>query len=129
MERRALALTFLLPGEDRRTIDLNIQPNHVSRARICQRFRSPRIDSASLCILAGRYDNPLPTRFLAPIECLKIPARVWVRSCRVAKSSHCHGKCKCKCCNKCRVQSQHLSTQWNLRGADEAVNKVLQESF
>ncbi len=24
---------------------------------------------------AGRYDNTLPTRFLAPIECLKIPAQ------------------------------------------------------
>ncbi len=25
--------------------------------------------------LAGRYDNPLPSRFLAPIDCLKIPAQ------------------------------------------------------
>ncbi len=25
---------------------------------------------------AVRYDNPLPTRFLAPIDCLKIPAQV-----------------------------------------------------
>ncbi len=24
--------------------------------------------------LAGRYDNPIPTRFLASIDCLKIPA-------------------------------------------------------
>jgi hypothetical protein len=31
------------------------------------------IDSASLCRLAGRYDNPIPTRFLAPIDCSKIP--------------------------------------------------------
>jgi hypothetical protein len=23
----------------------------------------------------GRYDNPIPTRFLAPIDCLKIPAQ------------------------------------------------------
>jgi len=30
--------------------------------------------SASLCSLAGRYGNPFPTRFLAPIDCLKIPA-------------------------------------------------------
>jgi hypothetical protein len=29
---------------------------------------------ASLCSLAGRYNNPIPTRFLAPIDCLKIPA-------------------------------------------------------
>jgi hypothetical protein len=26
--------------------------------------------------LAGRYDNPIPTRFLAPIDCLKIPALI-----------------------------------------------------
>jgi hypothetical protein len=26
-----------------------------------------------LCSQAGRYDNP-PTRFLAPIECIRIPA-------------------------------------------------------
>jgi hypothetical protein len=24
--------------------------------------------------LAGRHDNSIPTRFLAPIDCLKIPA-------------------------------------------------------
>jgi hypothetical protein len=24
--------------------------------------------------MAGRYDNPIPIRFLAPIDCLKIPA-------------------------------------------------------
>jgi hypothetical protein len=26
--------------------------------------------------LASRYDNPIPTRFLAPIDSLKIPAQV-----------------------------------------------------
>ncbi len=31
--------------------------------------------SASLRSLAGRYDNPIPTRCLAPIDCLKIPAQ------------------------------------------------------
>jgi hypothetical protein len=30
----------------------------------------PGMNSASLCSLAGRYDNPIPT----PIDCLKIPA-------------------------------------------------------
>ncbi len=25
--------------------------------------------------LTGRYDNPIPTRFLAPEDCLKIPAQ------------------------------------------------------
>ncbi len=33
------------------------------------------INSASLCSLAGRYDNPIPSRFLAPIDFLKIPAQ------------------------------------------------------
>ncbi len=32
------------------------------------------MNSASLCSLAGRLDNPLPTQFLAPIDSLKIPA-------------------------------------------------------
>ncbi len=32
------------------------------------------VNSARLCSLAGRYDNPIPTRFLAPIDCLKIAA-------------------------------------------------------
>jgi hypothetical protein len=39
-------------------------------------LRSPEIDS-SLCSLAGRYDNPIPTHFLAPIDCSKIPALEW----------------------------------------------------
>ncbi len=33
-------------------------------------------NSARLCCLAGRYDNPIQTRFLGPIDCLKIPAQV-----------------------------------------------------
>jgi hypothetical protein len=32
-------------------------------------------NSASLCSLTGRYDNPIPPWFLAPIDCLKIPAQ------------------------------------------------------
>ncbi len=34
------------------------------------------IDSAGLCSLAGQYDIPIPTQFLAPIDCLKIPALI-----------------------------------------------------
>jgi hypothetical protein len=34
----------------------------------------PSNQVARLCSLAGRYDNPVPTRFLVPIDCLKIPA-------------------------------------------------------
>jgi hypothetical protein len=51
------------------------------RARIFTLLRSPRIDSKEsfppvcvLCRLAGRYKNPIPTRILASIDCLKIPA-------------------------------------------------------
>jgi hypothetical protein len=29
---------------------------------------------ASLCSLAGQYDNPIPSRFLSPIDSLKITA-------------------------------------------------------
>jgi hypothetical protein len=32
------------------------------------------MNSASLWSLAGRYDNPIPPRYLAPIDFLKIPA-------------------------------------------------------
>jgi hypothetical protein len=44
-------------------------------------FKEPRnrfqgVDSASLCSLAGRYDNLIPTRFLAPIDYSKIPRLV-----------------------------------------------------
>jgi hypothetical protein len=38
------------------------------------RNRCQGINSASLCSLAGRYDNPIPSRCLAPIEFLQIPA-------------------------------------------------------
>ncbi len=42
--------------------------------------RCQGINSASLCSLAGRYDNPIPTRCPAPIDFLKIPAQVWIRN-------------------------------------------------
>ncbi len=37
--------------------------------------RFPGTNSARLCSLAGGYDNFFSTRFLAPIDCLKIPAQ------------------------------------------------------
>ncbi len=45
-------------------------------ARIFKLLRSPRIDSKEpippgRVALAGRYDNPVPTRFLAPVDCKK----------------------------------------------------------
>jgi hypothetical protein len=48
-------------------------PNFETFKELRNRFKG--INSASLCSLAGRYDNPIPTRFLAPIDCLKIPAQ------------------------------------------------------
>jgi hypothetical protein len=42
------------------------------------RHRFQGMNSASLCSLAGRYDNPIPPRFLAPLDFLKIPALVYV---------------------------------------------------
>jgi hypothetical protein len=35
------------------------------------------MNSASLWSLAGRYDNPIPTQCLAPIDFLKIPAPIY----------------------------------------------------
>jgi hypothetical protein len=46
------------------------------------RNRCQGINSASLCSLAGRYDNPIPSRCLAPIEFLKIPAQYCTDMCR-----------------------------------------------
>ncbi len=37
-------------------------------------YGAQELISASLCSLAGRYDNPIPTRCLAPIDFKKIPA-------------------------------------------------------
>jgi hypothetical protein len=44
------------------------------RARIFKRLWSPGMNSASLFSLASRYDNPIPPRFLSPIDSSKIPA-------------------------------------------------------
>jgi hypothetical protein len=38
------------------------------------------MNSASLCSLAGRYDNPIPPQFLAPQDFLKIPAQTTLAS-------------------------------------------------
>ncbi len=40
------------------------------------RNRFHGMNSASLCNLAGWYDNPILTRFLAPIDCLKF--QLWL---------------------------------------------------
>jgi hypothetical protein len=41
------------------------------------------MNSASLCSLAGRYDNCIPTRLLAPIDFKKISALVLEREQRM----------------------------------------------
>jgi hypothetical protein len=53
------------------------KPNAVPRDGIFLTSKEPRnrfqgIDSASICSLTGRYNNPIPTWFLAPIDCSKI---------------------------------------------------------
>jgi hypothetical protein len=55
---------------------LSYMPSPSERVRdgIFKLLRSLGIDSAILCSLAGRYDNPVPTWLLAPIDYYKIPA-------------------------------------------------------
>ncbi len=43
-------------------------------------FFTFRSHSASL---AGLYDNPIPTRFLTPIDCSKIPAQLMLQACDI----------------------------------------------
>jgi hypothetical protein len=59
---------------------LCVEQVFIYRARIFKLLRSPGIDSASLCSLAGRYANPIPTQFLAPIDCfcrVKLCAKIF----------------------------------------------------
>ncbi len=60
---------------------------NLARAHIFKLFWSPGIDSKELtlpaCSVAGRYDNPILLRFLAPTDCLKIPAQASPFSCTV----------------------------------------------
>ncbi len=63
---------------------IRLKCNPDSRARIFETFKEPKnriqgANSARLCSLAGRYDSPIPTRFLAPIDCLKIQHRIRVQ--------------------------------------------------
>jgi hypothetical protein len=42
---------------------------------------SPGIDSKELIpqayAMAGLYNNPIPARFLVPLDCSKVPAKCW----------------------------------------------------
>jgi hypothetical protein len=62
----SLRYVLLFPG------DLQTHIMDGSRTEPKNRFQGT--NSARLCSLAGLYDKPIPTRFLAPIDCLKIPA-------------------------------------------------------
>ncbi len=44
------------------------------RARIFKRAQESISRAVAGGRAGGRYDNPMPTQFLAPIDCLKIPA-------------------------------------------------------
>jgi hypothetical protein len=46
------------------------------RDRVLIGEKTHGMNSASLCSLAGRYDKPIPPRFLVPIDGLKIPGPV-----------------------------------------------------
>jgi hypothetical protein len=71
----------LLSKEKQTMIDLRgISTNWLKTRAPIFNFKEPKyrfqgID-AFRCSLAGRYDNPIPTRFLAHIDCLKIPAQL-----------------------------------------------------
>jgi hypothetical protein len=49
-----------------------LSPNVLTYKEPKNRFQGT--NSARLCRRAGLYDNPIPPRFLAPIDSLKIPA-------------------------------------------------------
>ncbi len=49
--------------------NLNLSPNFLTLKE--PRNRLQGINSSSLCSPAGQYDNSIPTRFLAPVDCLK----------------------------------------------------------
>jgi hypothetical protein len=64
---------------------MHINMHIESQSPYFEMFMEPRnrfkgMNSASLCSLAARYDNPIPTRFLAPIDCLKITAQMLLSS-------------------------------------------------
>jgi hypothetical protein len=75
-------IVFASPGQSAAAAqqehhDLN---NYLFMSPYFETFMEPRnrfqgMNSASLCSLAGRFDNPIPPRFLAPIDSLKIPAQ------------------------------------------------------
>jgi hypothetical protein len=64
----------------------------LGRSPNCSTFREPRdrFQGINFASLAGRYDNPIPARFLAPIDFLKFPAPVYERRNRFLELSRNH---------------------------------------
>ncbi len=61
--------------------------NNIARSRTFKLLRRLGIDLRNgfrqpMYSLACRYDNPIPTRFLAPLDCSKIPAQFRKSWCR-----------------------------------------------
>jgi hypothetical protein len=50
-----------------KTLILKAEPEFLTFKEPRNRFQG--INSASPCSLAGRYDSPISTRFLAPLDC------------------------------------------------------------
>jgi hypothetical protein len=50
-----------------------LSPNFETFKEPKNRFQGT--NPARLCSLAGHYDSPIPTQFIVPIDCLKIPAQ------------------------------------------------------
>jgi hypothetical protein len=63
-DQKSARVTFVRIGEEGAIVENQV------RARIFKLSRSPRIDSKESIPPAGPYDKPIPTRFLAPTDCL-----------------------------------------------------------
>jgi hypothetical protein len=88
------------------------------------RNRFQGMNSVSLCSLAGRYDNPIPTQFLVPIDCLKIPALFQLRVMSLGLLyNHCYNSNIIL--TVCRRNSQNVLLQ-KLTDQLETVNKEKQ---
>ncbi len=71
----ACAEIFKQSMEARNRVRIGLS-NRPAIARTVKPLRSPRIDPKEpMCSMAGRYDNPILTWFLAPIDSLKIPTQ------------------------------------------------------
>ncbi len=68
----------LLNAQLRATVLSILTPRPAARDGIFKPLWSSGIDFVSLCSLSGRNDNLIPTRFLAPTYCSKIPAPVCI---------------------------------------------------